>query len=271
MSNYDFNNKTVILTGASSGIGKCIAEILINEYNSTVYAVARNEQKLIDVKNSFNQKSNLYIVTPFDVGVHENWQNFYTNLVSSGANPSVLINCAGVLPKFSSVNFTDVKTIEDVMNINFFSIVYSSKTVLPLIRKNKGIMINVISSSALCPFSGVASYSASKAGAERFSECLQVEETNLSVLTAMPGFTKTEVLRSQTATDKEKGLIGRISANPMRVARKILNSAKKRKKRIIIGIDAHFMNFLFKFFPRSAPRIITWFLKKTKMKIFEDI
>ena len=87
----------------------------------------------------------------------------------------------------------------------------------------------------------------------------------------MPGFTKTNVMRSQNATQKEMGIIDKISAPANKVAKKIISKASKGKKRVIIGFDAHLMNFMYKFFPRTAPRLIGWFLRKTKMKIFEEI
>ena len=69
MNKFDFNNKTVIITGASSGIGKELATILINDYNATVLAIARDEQKLNSVKNSFGKKSDNFKVYPFDVSL----------------------------------------------------------------------------------------------------------------------------------------------------------------------------------------------------------
>lgn len=273
MNIFNYKHKIVILTGASSGIGKSIAEILINEYDAEVLAIARDEEKLLRVKNSFNEKKDLYRVFAFDVSVNDEWINFANYLTSENLKPSVLINCAGVLPKFSSVLKSDVCVFENALKTNYLSMVYSVKAILPLIGKNddKGVIINVSSSSALCPFAGVAAYSASKAAAERFSECLQAEIKNASVTVALPGFTRTDVMRNQTATRKESNLISKFSAKPETVAKIILNKAKNRKKRVITGVDAHFMNFIFKFFPRSAPKLIGWFLKKTKMSIFDEV
>ena len=132
-------------------------------------------------------------------------------------------------------------------------------------------MINVSSSASLCPFAGISLYSSTKAAVTRFSECIAFENKNVNVVTVMPGFTKTEVMRNQSINEKEKGLIDKISANPIKVAKKILRKASKGKKRVITGFDAHLMNFLYKFFPTLAPRLIGWFLRKSKMKVFEKI
>ena len=186
--------------------------------------------------------------------------------------PSVLINCAGVLPTFDKFENVTIEDFKNVIDINFTSAVYSIKTLLPLLNESEnGVIINIASSSALCPFAGVTSYTASKAALERFSLALAVEQTNLSVTTVLPGFTKTDVLRSQTATEKESGLIGRISASSDKVASKILRKASRRKLRVITGLDARFMDFLFKTFPAKAPKILTWFLKKSNFSTFKKI
>ena len=272
MKAFDFTNKTVIITGANSGIGKCLAKELITKYNATIIAVARNNDKLTAVKNELNDKSHLYITYPFSVDKLENWQYFENELSSKGIVPDVLINCAGVLPPFNKFENVSVNDFTSVININFLSAVYGVNTFLPIIKsKGDGVIINVSSSSALCPFAGVSAYTSSKVALERFSTSLAVEEKVVSVTTVMPGFTKTDVMRDQTQTDKEKGVIDKISADAQKVAKKIIKKASKRKRRVITGIDAHFMNFLYKVFPNSAPKIITWFLKKSKFTTFNKI
>ena len=68
MKKFSFDKKTVILTGASSGMGKEIARVLISKYSCTVYAIARNEEKLCSVGKEISDT--LFIPCPFDVGVY---------------------------------------------------------------------------------------------------------------------------------------------------------------------------------------------------------
>ena len=269
MNKYFNKHTTIIVTGASSGIGKCLAEILINTYGAKVIGIGRNEDKLAGVKSILGDNFTPY---KMDVSSKEEWENLSTYLKAENIPVNALINCAGVLPKFSKFNKSVSFEAKSVMDTNFFSIVYSSEIFIPILKNaNNPIVINVLSSSALCPFAGVSLYTASKSAGTRFSECLGFENKDILVSTVMPGFTKTDVMRNQNATDKERGIIDKISASPTKVASKILKRASSGKKRIIIGFDAHLMNLLYKFFPRTAPRLIGWFLRKTKMKLFEEI
>ncbi|MBR6737022.1 MAG: SDR family NAD(P)-dependent oxidoreductase [Clostridia bacterium] len=268
MNKYFNKHTTVLITGASSGIGKELSTLLIKEYGATVFGSGRNIEKLNLVKEALGES---FICLPFDAGSLSEWERVYNYFYENGLKLNCVINCAGVLPAFSKFNKNYYEENKSVLEINLNSVIYSASTMLPLLNESENpIMINVSSSSALCPFAGVSLYTATKSAVTAFSESLSCENDKVKVVTVMPGFTKTNVMRSQTATEKEMGLIDKISNNAEKVAKIIIKKSPK-KRRIIIGADAHFMNFLYKFFPSSAPRFLTWFIKKTKMKIFEKI
>ena len=269
MNKYFNEQSNILITGASSGIGKNLATLLIKKYGVKVLGVARNQEKLQAVKEELGDNFN-YIIA--DVGIETEWQKIKNYIEENAISINGVINSAGVLPKFSSFNGEYFDLNKKVIDVNFLSVVYSAKYMLPVTKNQPSpIMINISSSASLCPFAGISLYSATKSAVTRFSECLSFENKKVNIVTVMPGFTKTEVMRNQALDKKEKGLIDKISANPIKVAKKIIRKASKGKKRIITGFDAYLMNFMFKFFPRTAPRLIGWFLRKTKMKVFEKI
>ena len=267
MKKFDYNNKVAIVTGASSGIGKAIATELITKYNCTVYAVARNEERLNLTKQSLGEK---YIPTPFDVCLEENWQGLAQKLKNDGVSVDILINCAGILPKFKPFEKSNPSELKGVFDINFFSCVYSCHHLRECIS-DKGMIINISSASALCPFSGVSAYSSSKSALDRFSTTLAYEYKDISVTTVLPGFVKTDIMKSQNTTQKDRSLIDKFSANPAKITRKILKKARKRKKRIILGFDGRLLGFLYKHFPNLGPKVIGKFLKKSGLKLFLEI
>ena len=94
------DNKTVIVTGASSGMGKGITERLIKEHGCKVLGVARSEKKMEALVAELGEYASQFSYQLFDVSVRENWENYVAYLNENGIKPDVLINNAGILPKF---------------------------------------------------------------------------------------------------------------------------------------------------------------------------
>ena len=143
------NGKTVIISGASSGIGLETARQLIDGYGCSVIGIAQNIAKLTKAKELLGSNFSYY---SFDVKSEENWKNFRDNLLEKGIIPDILINNAGILPRFSRFEKYSDREIEDVLRINFLSAVYAVRTLLPLIGQSKTpAVINISSSAALAP------------------------------------------------------------------------------------------------------------------------
>ena len=158
-----------------------------------------------------------------------------------------------------------------VMNINFYSQVYAIDALMPLLEKSdSGAIINFSSASALCPFGGVKGYTASKAAVENYTAALACE-SELYVGCIIPGFIKTDIMKNQGASEKEAKLFSRVCSDLNRSVNKMIRRIKRRRSRIVIGIDARLMSFLYKHFPRRGPHLITWFLRKTGLEIFKEI
>ena len=100
MNNCWYDNKTVILTGASSGIGKDIAERLVKEHGCRVIGIARNEERLLNFKNSLGDKGDRFTYYTFDVSVRENWESFAEIVKELGIK--VLI-CGAVSPYLKDI------------------------------------------------------------------------------------------------------------------------------------------------------------------------
>ncbi len=269
MKRLNYDNKTVVITGASSGIGKELAFRLIKSHRCTVYAIARNENRLIKAKCQLGELSEKYIIYPMDVSIKENWLNLAELLEKNHTCVDILVNCAGILPKFASVLNTEIEEYERAININYLSQVYACKMMLPFMCTG-GAIINIASASALCPFSMVSAYSASKGASLRFSESISREIPHLSVSCVLCGFVKTDIMKNQRVNEKEAKLINRFSADPSKTAKKILRRVRRRKNRIVTGADGHFMSIMYRLFPSFAPKFFSWFLKKSGLEVFNS-
>ena len=190
------NNKTVIITGASGGMGKGVAERLIKEHGCTVIGIARSEEKMKKVVEELGDYADKFSYQLFDVAVEKNWLDFVDYLNENNIKPDILINNAGILPKFDRFQNYTVEYIEKAMNINFYSAVYSIHALLPLLLESPApAIINVDSSAALMTLAGTSMYSASKAALIGFTKALAKElgPSNITVNCICPGVIATDM------------------------------------------------------------------------------
>ena len=274
MKNNRLNNKTVIITGASSGIGRGIAIKLIKEYNCTVLGIARSKEKMERLSAELGTKTEKFSYCLFDVSSKENWKNYRLYLEEKGIKPDILINNAGILPEFKKAENIFVEEIEDTMNINFYGAVYSVKELLPLILKSSTpAVVNIDSSAALMPLAGTAAYSASKAALKAFTEAIREElRGRCYVGLICPGFTKTDIFRSQNLTEKrEEKIIRIISTSCDYAVNRIVKSIARKRELTVIGTDAQFMKLMGKIMPVKGGKMVSAILKKSGFKLFDGL
>lgn len=270
MKNW-LKDKWVLLTGASSGIGKEMTKLLLEKYGAKVIGVGRDEMKMLSLVEelpTFLKQNFCYRL--FDVGEKTAWEELKKELETLGIAPTLIINNAGVFPNFSRFLPNGSERVERTLQINFFSAVYAAEVFLPTV-KGKGGIVNVASSAALCPVVGVAAYCASKGALKSFTESLSLEcgeDTYIGLV--CPGTTAT-ALFNENKNLTDSGLLDKFAMPPKRMAKKILKCVLRRKNRAVLGADAKAMHFLATLFPVRGPRLIRWFLKKFGEKYFEGV
>ena len=232
------NNKTVIITGASGGMGKGVAEKLIKEHGCTVIGIARSEEKMKKVVEELGSYADKFSYQLFDVAVEENWIDFANYLKENDIHPDVLINNAGILPKFDRFQNYTVDYIKKAMDINFYSAVYSIHALLPILLESPSpAIINIDSSAALMTLAGTSVYSASKAALKSLSEALREElRGKCYVGIVCPGFTKTDIFRNQDSADaKAQKMLNMVSTSCDRMVNMIMNDIKFKRP---LGVHA---------------------------------
>lgn len=268
------DNKTVIITGASGGMGKGVAEKLIKEHGCTVIGIARSEEKMKKVVEELGDYADKFSYQLFDVAVEQNWIDFVSYLNENNIKPDVLINNAGILPKFDRFQNYTVEYIKKAMDINFYSAVYSIHALLPiLLESDSPAIINIDSSAALMTLAGTSVYSASKAALKSLSEALREElRGKCYVGIVCPGFTKTDIFRSQDSTD-EKGqkMLNMVSTSCDRMVKMIMNDIKTKKPLGVHGFDAAFMNYFGRIMPVQGGRLFSTVMKMSKLPLFDAV
>jgi len=269
MKNW-LHNQTIILSGASGGIGKELAKLLVRKYNASVIGLARSEDKLRALQQELGEAFSYRVM---DVSLQENWQRLQADLQEKNIRPILLINNAGVFPPLQKGLLTPSNIVERTLQTNFLSAVYGAEALSPLLvgeGKYKPAIVNVSSSAALCAVVGSAAYSASKAALKNYTEALQLEEKkNKYIGIVYPGTTSTELFRDDD--NVKNSAMEKIAMPAPKMAKKILRRILKRKKRSVLGIDAKLMYVLARIMPVKGPALICGVMRISKSKAFTNV
>ncbi|MBQ2701355.1 MAG: SDR family NAD(P)-dependent oxidoreductase [Clostridia bacterium] len=272
MKNW-LRGETVILTGASSGIGRELCKRLILKYGANVLGVGRREERMISLKEELREQGEKFSYYLFDVGDRYAWNVFKEYLIEQNIQPKLLINNAGQFPVFEKASETSFETAEQIMRVNYYAPLYSMETVFPLLKgdkKNKAGLVNVSSCAALCSVVGTGVYSASKAALKGYTEALQMEQKGKTYVGLIyPGTVATELFDKDENT--KNSALDLIAMKPQKMAKKIAKKIVKRRKRAVLGFDAKMMTFMARIAPVKGTALIGWVMKISKSKVFSNV
>ncbi|MCF8379172.1 MAG: SDR family oxidoreductase [Bacteroidales bacterium] len=252
-------NKVVIITGASSGIGKALAEKFAREEAKVVLA-ARSYDKLVELKKSLTSASDVLLVKT-DVSKEEDCMNLVDETLKNFGTIHILINNAGISMR-ALFEQTDLKVIKNLMDVNLWGTIFCTKYALPHVLKNQGSIVGVSSIAGYKGLPGRSGYSASKFAMHGFLEVLRIEnmKKNLHVLIACPGFTASNIRNTALAADgSQQGESPRDEDKMMtaeEVADYIYNAIIKRKDRLTLTFQGKITVLLNKIFPRFMDKMV---------------
>ena len=184
----DLENKNIIVTGASGGIGNSIVEKL-NDCGANVLASGTRLEKLEELKNKFN---NIKILK-FDISQSDKIEEFIDNAANELGGLDCIVNNAGITQDNLDIRMS-IDEWKKVIDINLTSTFLMSKFAIKKMLKNKkGKIINITSVVGHTGNLGQANYTASKAGLVAMSKSLAIEyaKKNINVNCISPGFIKT--------------------------------------------------------------------------------
>jgi len=187
----NLKNLSIILTGATGGIGNSILEKLVNA-EANVLATGTNDNKLDSLKEKYKNVK----VKKFDISDHKNIEDFIDNCYQILGNKiDILINNAGITKDNLSIRMKD-EDWNKVIDINLSSAFLLSKnTIKKMLKNKKGKIINITSVVGHTGNVGQANYAASKAGLIAMSKSLALEygKKNIKVNCVSPGYINTEM------------------------------------------------------------------------------
>jgi len=252
-------DKVIIITGASSGIGKAFAYVF-SDKGARVVLAARNKEKLEEIEQDLKAKNREILTVKTDVSVEADCKNLIDKTVRQFGRIDVLINNAGLSMRGL---FEDLhpEVLEKVMNVNFWGTVYCTKYALAHLFKTQGSVVGISSIAGFHGLPGRTGYSSSKFAMQGFLESLRVEtlRKGLHVMIAAPGFTSTDVRKSALGPDgKAQGKSPRDESkmmSPERVAEIVARGIKKRNRTIIMTTEGKLTVLLKKIAPKLLDQI----------------
>ena len=251
-----YKDKIVVITGASSGIGKALS-IEALQQGAKLGLCARSIDLL---QKEFVDKSNTICVKT-DVSKEEDCQHFIDAVLNKWGRIDVLINNAGISMR-ALFEDTEMSVVKELMDVNFWGAVYCTKFALPSIRQQKGTIVSVSSIAGYRGLPGRTGYSASKFALQGFSEALRTEllHTGVHVMWVSPGFTASNI--RNTARNAEGNAQKETPLNESKLmsaatcAQIILNAAANRKRTIVMTFQGKLTVWLNKLFPSLADTLV---------------
>ena len=249
-----FKNKNIVITGASSGIGRALALSLATE-GVTLILTARRTDELKTVSSACAQKGAVCHSYFLDVADSNSVEQFAQQVLSKFQSLDILVNSAGISQR-SLANETPLEVDRRIMEVNFFGTVHVTKLLFPLIEHSPNGQVVLLSSlTGTFGYPLRSAYAASKHAIEGFFESWRLENKNpaISFTVIAPGriftnisysaLTKTGAAHQQLDEGQANGISAEVCAE------KIKRAIIKRKRKIYIIKNEWVVLVLHKFLP----------------------
>lgn len=253
-------DKVVIVTGASSGIGLACAKEFFR-LKSKVVLAARSIEKLNTITAELDPEGENCFAVKTDVTSIEDCRNMVEQTVNKFGRIDILVNNAGISMR-AIFDDVEIKVLQRVMDVNFWGTVYCTKFALPYIQQSKGAIVAVSSIGGFHGLPGRTAYSASKFAIHGFMESIRTEnmKKGVHVLVLAASFTATNIrINALDAHGNMQGSSPRDESHtdsPVRVARNMIRSLRKKKRTRIMSIEGQLMVLFQRIVPLLTDMII---------------
>jgi short-subunit dehydrogenase len=234
------NNKVVVVTGASSGIGKAAA-LAFAAKGARVVLIARRENLLNEVAAEIQEKfCTETLVIAADISLEKDLTRIITEVEAKFGHIDVLVNNAG-MSRGGPIDEQNPADIRKIVATNLVGMIRLTQLVLPgMKQRNYGQIVNISSIGGILVPPGLAVYGMTKAGIDAFSQSIrrELDKTNVGVTVVFPGWTRTQLIERMNADKMRETLL----VNPLLplgeadyVAREIVDAVRLKKREVVMG------------------------------------
>jgi short-subunit dehydrogenase len=247
----------ILLTGASSGIGRCLAEQAARA-GARLALVARSADKLQALAGSLNALGSEARAVPGDITNEQDRRHILATVVERFDGLDVLLNNAGV-GSWCHFAESSEEILRRIMEVNFFAPAELIRLAIPLLRKGRQpAIVNVASMCGRRGMPAWSEYSASKFALCGLTEALRGEMVRfaIDVLLVVPGVTRSDLWQHLLRNTGRYPLDVRKGMPPEKVAAGILHALKKNRTETVLGSDALWMLRINRFLPRLVDALL---------------
>lgn len=262
-------DKTVVITGASSGIGKALAQEMAKRGANVVLA-ARQYVTLCEITAALEKTYGVKaLALQADVSKEEDCEALVKQTLLTFGKLDVLINNAGLSMR-ALFEDLDLSVLKNLMDVNFWGTVYCTKYALPEILKTTGSIVGVSSIAGYRGLPGRTGYSSSKFAMNGFMESLRTEllKTGVHVMVACPGFTTSNIRVAALSQDGtahgETSMEEGKMMTAEEVAQRICDGIEQKKRTLIMTRQGKLAVWVNKLFPAFADKKVFELFTKEK-------
>jgi len=258
--------KRMIITGASSGLGRALAE-LAAQRGARLLLASRSEQKLRQVADSINAAGGHALALPIDLTSERDRRRLIDAAAEQLGGLDILVNNAGT-GAFVHVLDMEPELLRHIMELNFFATAELCRLAIPLLSEGEQpLIVNVSSRSGRRGIPGWAAYSASKFAVCGFSEALRAElaRFDIHVLLVVPGLINTG-FNTRLLANRGRIELPQGGLSPQKAAKKLLRAIERNKSELRMELGARLLlavNWL-------APRLVDWIMARIIRRLYAD-
>jgi NAD(P)-dependent dehydrogenase (short-subunit alcohol dehydrogenase family) len=269
------DNRTAVVTGAASGIGRAIA-ISLARRGCHLALADLNEAGLAQTRERATSEGIRISIHRLDVADREAVASFPAAVMSEHGRVDILVNDAGVAVggTFEQVSETD---FDWLLAINFWGVVRMTRAFLPHLQASDDArIVNLSSLYGLISPPGQTAYCASKFAVRGFTQSLgnELEGSSIGVTVVHPGGVATAIARNarlpkglaEEEARKRLAVIEKVLRLPPETAGEIIVQAiERRKRRVLVGSDAKIMSIIERLLPISHWKVLRWLSRRTQL------
>ncbi|MFS0864288.1 SDR family NAD(P)-dependent oxidoreductase [Fredinandcohnia sp. 179-A 10B2 NHS] len=250
-------DKVIVVTGAGGGIGRELVRQLLEKEAKVAAIIHKNgREKLQTFSDIYGDRMSIHTA---NIANRDDVEKLPEEIIETHGSVDGIINNAGIIQPFVSVNDLEYEQIQWVMDVNFNGTLYMCKTFLPhLLSRPEAHIANVASMGGSLPIPQQTIYCASKAAVKMFTEALHSElrKTNVGVTLIIPGGVDTDLVEKAKVEKAGADNHSYKLLSPIDAASIIIKGIEDKKYRVLAGNDSKIMDILYRLNPKKATEII---------------